>query len=496
MRAGLVCICVGGVALLGLAPASRGQGIVVPSAGPINSAMAGASTAAPVDFGGSYWNPAILSGLDDQEVLIGSALNFPSLHLQAGVPAGAVGGLFPPTSRYGEARSNSGVAPGLATGFSFRLDEDSPLTMGVGVFGLVGGGVNFNGSYQVPILTPRQPPNYAGFGPIYSNVSLLGINPMASLRLSDRLSIGGGPVISAGTPSFSPAFFAPGPKTPLGLPTFPAATNARPYWGAGFQVGLLYELNDAWNFGFSYKSPVWQERWDFNASYPNLSPRLIGVQASLPEILSWGVAYKGLPRTLIDVDLRYIDYANSALFGTKVVDGGLGWQSVFAVAVGAQYQATDRLMLRSGYLYNTNPIRNEATLFNVQAPGIITNMLTLGASYDLTEDVTFSLAWMHGFRNSIEGPVLQIPHSSVRLDAQIDTLWAGVNIKFGRSKRKTPDPIPSGPSDPVVIPPPTPWGESSEPPAPAPEGFGGTAPGANAPGDAIDGPGQRQTGYD
>jgi long-chain fatty acid transport protein len=435
MRIGLASFWIGTLILVGLLPSARGQGIIVPSAGPINSAMAGASTAAPVDFGGSYWNPAILSGLDRQEFLLGSALGLPSIHLQSSVPAGAGGGVFPPSNRFGEARSDSGVAAGLATGFSFRLADDSPLTVGLGVFGLVGGGVNFNGSYQVPILTPRQPPNYVGVGPIFANLSLLGVNPMASFQLTDRLAIGAGPIITAGTPSFNPAFFAPGPKGPMGLPTFPAATNARPYWGAGFQVGLLYELNDDWNLGFSYKSPIWQEKWDFNAAYPDLAPRRIGIQASLPEILSWGVAYKGLPRTLIDVDFRYFDYANTSLFGTKVVDGGLGWRSVFAVAVGAQYQATDRLVLRGGYLYNTNPIRDVTTLFNAQAPGIITNALTLGASYDLTDDVTISLAWMHGFRNSVEGPILQIPRSAVRLDAQVDTLWAGFNVKFGRSRR-------------------------------------------------------------
>ncbi len=474
MRTGAASFWIGTIALLGVLPSSFGQGIMVPSAGPINSAMAGASTAAPVDFGGSYWNPAILSGLDSQEFLLGSALALPSIHLQSSVPAGAIGGAFPPTNRFGEARSDSGVAAGLATGFSFRLEEGSPLTLGLGVFGLVGGGVNFNGSYQVPILTPRQPPNYVGLGPIYSNLSLLGINPMASFQVTDRLAIGAGPIISAGTPSFNPAFFAPGPKGPLGLPTFPAATNARPYWGGGFQFGLLYELNDDWNLGFSYKSPIWQERWDFNAANPNLSPRRIGLQASLPEIFSWGVAYKGLPRTLIDVNLRYIDYANTSLFGTKVIDGGLGWRSVLAVAVGAQYQATDRFTLRAGYLYNTNPIRDVTTLFNVQAPGIITNTLTLGASYDLTEDVTFSLAWMHGFRNSIEGPILQIPNSSVRLDAQVDTLWAGVNVKFGGSKRKVPA-VPAS-SDSFESPPPANWDDPATPTTAGPSGAGEVEP--------------------
>jgi long-chain fatty acid transport protein len=264
---------------------------------------------------------------------------------------------------------------------------------------------------------------------------------MASMQVTDRLAIGGGPIITGGTASFNPAFFAPGPKDATGLPTFPVATNSRPDWGAGFQVGLLYELNDRWNLGFSYKSPVWQERWNYNASFPDLAPRRIGVQASLPEIFSWGVAYKGLPRTLIDVDFRYIDYANSELFGQKVIDGGLGWRSVFAVALGTQYQATDRLTVRAGYLYNTNPIPNPVTLFNVQAPGIITNTFTVGASYDVTENVTFSAAWMHAFRDSIQGPILQLPNSSVRLDAQIDTLWAGFNIKFGGSRRKRPHDI-------------------------------------------------------
>jgi long-chain fatty acid transport protein len=190
-------------------------------------------------------------------------------------------------------------------------------------------------------------------------------------------------------------------------------------------------LSDDWNLGISYKSPVWQEPWTFNASRPDLSPRRISVQADLPAIYSWGVAYKGLPRTLIDVDLRYLDYLNTELFGEKVRDGGLGWRSVFAVATGVQYRATDRLDLLAGYLYNTNPVPATATLFNVQAPGILTNTLTLGASLHLTENITFTAAWMHGFRNAIEGSILQVPDSSTRLDMQFDSIVAGLNITFG-----------------------------------------------------------------
>ena len=255
-----------------------------------------------------------------------------------------------------------------------------------------------------------------------------------SRQITDRLAIGGGPVVLTGPGRFNPAFFAPGPKDATGLPTFPAATNARPFWGAGFQLGLLYNLSDSWNLGFSYKSPIWQERYGFNSTYPDLAARRIGIQAQVPEIFSWGIAYKGFDRALIDVDLRYFDYKNTSLYGTKPIDGGLGWSSIFAAAIGGQYQATDRLTLRAGYLYNTNPIKATNTLFNVQAPGFMQHMLAIGASYKLTDDIVLSLAWTHQFRNAICGPVLQIPGERIKLDAQTDSIDCGPERPVWRSQ--------------------------------------------------------------
>jgi long-chain fatty acid transport protein len=436
---------IGGIALW--SSSLLAQGLIIPGAGPINRSMAGASTAAPVDFGSSYWNPATISGLDRQEFLLGSELIFPSTHLNTSLPAGAINGQFPTVGRSGTSRSDSGVASNLATGGAFRLDDDSPMTFGLGVFGLIGGGVNYAGS-STPLLTPKNPPQTFGVGPIYSNMSALEITPMASWQVTDKLAVGGGPVITSASVSFSPAFFASGGRDRYGLFSFPAATNGRPFWGGGFQLGMLYELNQDWNVGFSYKSPVWQERWSWNAATPNGSPRRISLQAQIPAIYSWGVAYKGLPKTLIDVDLRYFDYANAALFGQSIRSGGLGWQGVFAVATGAQYQLSDRVTLRGGYLFNTNPIRTEGTLFNVQAPGIIEHTLSFGSSMKINDDITLTGAWVHGFRNSIAGNVSQIPGGFARFDVQTDSIVLGLNVSFGGRRRKGPAPQPMAP--PVV----------------------------------------------
>jgi long-chain fatty acid transport protein len=415
------------------------QGIVAPGAGPINRSMAGASTAAAVDFGSSYWNPATLSFLEREEILIGSELIIPSLHYSSALAAGSINGTLPPSNRYGTTRSDSGVASNIAVGASYRLRPESPLTMGIGIFGVVGGGVNFPGSFQTPTLGPRRPPDFFGLGPIYANTALLAIKPMASFRANDRLAVAFAPVITTGTVQFSPAFFAPGPTDPFGISTFPAATNSRPFWGAGFELGLMYQLSDAWSVGFSYKSPVWQEKWSYNTANPDLSPRTIGTQAEVPAIYSWGVAYQGIDRLLVDVDFRYFDYANAALWGDSLQSGGLNWNSIFAVAVGGKYQLTDRLTLLGGYLFNQNPINEVQTLFNIQAPGFIQHTISLGVSMNLNEDILLTAGWVHGFRGVIEGPVGQIPASSARMDAQVDSILAGLTIRYGAKKTRAAD---------------------------------------------------------
>jgi hypothetical protein len=124
------------------------QGIISPSAGPINSATADALTAAPIDFGGSYWNPAIISGLSSQEYLLGSALILPDIQLQSAIRARSILGQFPATTRSGSAVGHetgtqlvpilvaircvalaftSGRRDGIVAGVFLRADEDADI---------------------------------------------------------------------------------------------------------------------------------------------------------------------------------------------------------------------------------------------------------------------------------------------------------------------------------------------------------------------------------
>lgn len=403
------------------------QGLTSSGAGALNRAMAGASTAAPLDAGGAlYWNPAAISGLRQNELLVGDELLYPTIH----VTSTTSGALFPGAAGSGTTLSNNGLNSIPAIALVYRPQPDSPWTLGIGIFAFAGGGVNFAGDPNNPILAPKNLPTSFGVGPIYSNMSVLQQSLAVSGQLTDRLAIGFGPTIDYSTVSFDPAFFA----TPTAT-GFPAATHSRPFWGAGYQAGLFYRLNDDIDLGFSYKSPQWMETWKFNskdAAGNALSPE---ITATLPRIVSWGIGYHGLKRTTIATDLRYMNYRDTSLFGQPLSAGGLGWQDVFAVATGVQFRASQAVSLQAGYLYNTNPIPAPLTLFNVQAPGIIQHTVSFGATYQISSNLSSSLTYIHGFQNAIVGPVAELPGAAVKLDAAYDSLAIALNLRFGGRSR-------------------------------------------------------------
>ena len=71
-------------------------------------------------------------------------------------------------------------------------------------------------------------------------------------------------------------------------------------------------------------------------------------------------------------------------------------------------------------------------------------MLALGASYKVTDDIVFSVAWTHQFRNSISGSVLQIPGDRIKLDAQTDSIIMGLNVQFGGPRKHADNSVTGG----------------------------------------------------
>ena len=90
------------------------------------------------------------------------------------------------------------------------------------------------------------------------------------------------------------------------------------------------------------------------------------------------------------LDYRYVQYDKTAGFSTvgwtpTASVAGFGWDNISIISAGIQYKGVNRLPLRLGYTYSSNPIGSDVAFFNVPATAIIKNAFQLGLTYEISD---------------------------------------------------------------------------------------------------------------
>lgn len=401
--------------LTALAPSSslQAQGIAVTGVGPVNRSMGGAGTAAPLDaIGALHWNPGSISALPCNEIGFGTELLIADIRLSsANFPTGV--GAFPTSS--GSTGGDAGWAAIPTIGWVHHLDG-TPMTMGLGIYGVAGFKNNMPFDMSNPLLSgtiASPPPANGSLGPAFGSADILQIAPTLSYQLTERLSVGLAPTITSVTVNLDP----------LGPPITAAPTDAqgnRMHWGGGFQVGAYYRGENGINAGATFKSKQWVEELDFNAAGGPVNFNL-----DYPTIVSLGLSYTGMENWIFAIDGRYFDYEHTDGFRE------LGWRSVFAGAVGVQYRATDRLSARLGYNFNQNPIQSGAVATNLISPLIQDQNVATGVTYMFTNQVALNAAYVYLVNNSVTGPFAAAgPAATLTNEISAHSLIAGVSVKY------------------------------------------------------------------
>lgn len=437
MRNTVWLVCVSCISLA--ASDCRAQfGSTLNGLGPVSRSMAGATTAAPLDSLGAFQsNPATITALPSS-MDFGMELLFPHSTLSSRVNAGSFGPGIPPVTLSGSTESDTGVFPLPEFGLVYQ-PRDSDISIGVGVLTVGGFGVNYPGSPLNPILSPP-PPNGLGVGPVFTQYQLMQVVPTMAVQLTDQLAVGFSPVIGLAGLSADPGILVP-PDAAAGGPfaTYPPMTHGSYQWGGGFQIGAFYVTDNCWQFGASYKSTTWFNDFEYNSRDQTGAPRHLAFGLDAPMTISLGTAWTGADRWLLSVDARYLDYGNTegyeaAGFTPAGAVAGLGWDSIYTVAAGVQYELTEAASIRGGYSANTNPIDDGQTFFNAGAPLIIEHGLYVGGSWNLSCRLRLSAAYSHYFENDINGQ-LHVPGgavggTSVRSAASADSLLVGATVLF------------------------------------------------------------------
>jgi long-chain fatty acid transport protein len=162
----------------------------------------------------------------------------------------------------------------------------------------------------------------------------------------------------------------------------------------------------------------------------------------IPENYGIGIAVKATPKLTIAADIQQINYgdvdsiANSLsnlLVGNPLGSDngpGFGWRNMTVFKLGASYAWSEKLTLRAGLSTTRQPIPKSETMFNMIAPGVIENHLTLGATWAVSPASELSVSYMHGFSKKVKGS-MSFPFAPGAVEANIKMYQDSLGIAYG-----------------------------------------------------------------
>jgi len=182
--------------------------------------------------------------------------------------------------------------------------------------------------------------------------------------------------------------------------------------GFGVRVGWTGQVSPMVTLGATYQSKTKMSEFDkYSGLFANQG------DFDIPENYGAGIAVKASPKLTVAADVLRINYndipavGNSAdcLFVTGTCQlgstngAGFGWQNTTVYKIGVAYELKPGTTLRAGYVTLDQPIPASQTFFNILAPGVVEDHLTLGLTMEMSKTSELSFMYMHAFEKKVNG---------------------------------------------------------------------------------------------
>ncbi len=388
-----------------LVPDAQAGGFIIRSQSATGFGMALAGAAAGEQLSYSFWNPAVLSHAQGLEIEAGMAAVLPSIDIHPDTPAG----------------SSVDIGTNALVPASFAaMPVNERLTLGLAMTSPFG-------------LATEAPDNWAG--QIYSRSSeifSLNVNPMASWRVNDMISIGAGIQFQYFKADLTQAVAA--------VPDAPSAALEADDIGVGFNLGIQVQPWDGTSIGLGYRSSISHDL-DGHLSMP-LSRTSARATLDTPDIVSLGLRQ--------DITDRFrafgtVEWNNWSRLGKIPVQGPTGleptlhldYRDGWLFSLGAEYDVNERLTLRAGVGYEVSPL----TIANrdTRLPEVDQLILSTGLSYAYSDRVTVAMSYLYS--KGLGDGEIDIQSGNDRWlgmdftgtsDLDVSIVSVGLNYKFGR----------------------------------------------------------------
>ncbi|GBL46898.1 Long-chain fatty acid transport protein [Sulfuriferula multivorans] len=358
--------------------AASGFALIEESASGLGNAFAGGAASAE-DASTLFFNPAGMTRLSGQQM---------SLVLHAIKPTIEFSNTAS-TAATGRSLGNSGGDAGYwaaVPNFYYVAELSPQLRAGIGISSPFG-------------LKTEYDPGWMGrFQAIKSELQTVNINPSLAYKINDKLSVGAGLDAQYIKAELTNA-------VNLGVAEGLAQVKGDD-WSVGYNLGVLYELDPATRFGLAYRSDV-RHKLEGDVTFSGGVPALngpISAEMTLPETVSLSGFHQINPQWAVMGDVTWTRWSRFKELRIVRDSGALvaltteNWDDTLRYSVGANYQATDKLKLRSGIAYDQSPVSDPYRTARI--PDANRTWLSVGASYKLSSAASVDAGYTHIFINS------------------------------------------------------------------------------------------------
>jgi len=322
---------------------------------------ADAGSQAWADNASTAWhNPAGMTKLERSEVSagVGFAKSKVQFDADAGTPAGGNDG--------GDAGS---TAPLASLSGVYKINEDWAAGLYAG--GITGAALDYNdgwaGRFQAEDVS----------------LTLVGISPTIAYRVTDWLSIGGGPVLVYGTLDYELAVPPPAGTGQVDI------EDADDIDVAG-TVGAVIDLSESTRIGLTYQSETELDLEGNTTVNPPGAAFSSTLQLVFPQKANLGIYHDINEQFALLGSIRWEDWSSFDEIPVSTEQGSnaipRNWRDTYGISLGLHYKPIENVLLQAGFGYDTSPVSDGNRTADMPADRQI--RYAVGTQYSISDRAT------------------------------------------------------------------------------------------------------------
>jgi len=400
-----VLLTLGVIVLLANFPATpaRAGGLYLNEFSTTSQANAGAGRGAWVpDASATIHNPASMTQLEDHGLAMGLSAAFGNIR-------------FDPSSSSpsGTSRGGNQVSPAMIPSLNYAHKVSDRVYFGLSIFAEAGAALDPNNSWA------------GRFEVTDLSLTVLTISPTVAVRITDWMSIGGGPVASYATLDWDLRI---APLVPGG-PERNAQLKDLDDWQPSGRVGLHIEPTETLAVSIVYNSETDFKLRGKTRLPAGLSPSL-STDLPFPQFVEVSAYWQLSERFALLGTFNWEDWSTAdnlqITLGGLTIAASTGFDDTYKIGVGANYLLTEGWLLQTGLMFDTSALKNKSRTTALPVDEQI--RVAFGFQHDLNDALTLGASFVYVNLGGGE-----VRTASVRGDYEDNDLFLlGVTLAFKR----------------------------------------------------------------